>query len=191
MMIHLLIYTNVCLLFINSVSLTQFPLAPTWPTQSTLLWSLWKLYPASWTSPAISLEAKEAPARTRLNTTQWALPGTATATLRIKVREQNETPAQLRFWSAPVGTQKSSLSGESGETEPVEGNHRVQGTDNDLMDGEAEGDTVVIAGQPEVLSTQAMQVIYVAFFFFVLLQSTILNLYYTWLFSAVILQFYT
>lgn len=39
------------------------------------------------------------------------------------------------------------------------------------MDGEAEGDTVVIAGQPEVLSTQAMQVIYVAlvitdFFFF-------------------------
>lgn len=62
---------------------------------------------------------------------------------------------------------------ESGETEPVEGNHRVQGTDNDLMDGEAEGDTVVIAGQPEVLSTQAMQVINVAlliaffnFFFF-------------------------
>jgi len=39
------------------------------------------------------------------------------------------------------------------------GNHRVQGTDNDLMDGETEGDTVVIAGQPEVLSTQAMQVI--------------------------------
>lgn len=38
----------------------------------------------------------------------------------------------------------------------------MQGTDNDLMDGEAEGDTVVIAGQPEVLSTQAMQVIYVA-----------------------------
>lgn len=40
------------------------------------------------------------------------------------------------------------------------------------MDGEAEGDTVVIAGQPEVLSTQAMQVIYVALvvtdlFFFV------------------------
>lgn len=30
------------------------------------------------------------------------------------------------------------------------------------MDGEAEGDTVVIAGQPEVLSTQAMQVINVA-----------------------------
>lgn len=51
---------------------------------------------------------------------------------------------------------------ESGETEPVEGNHRVQGTDTDLMDGEAEGDTVVIAGQPEVLSTQAMQVINVA-----------------------------
>lgn len=38
----------------------------------------------------------------------------------------------------------------------------MQGTDNDLMDGEAEGDTVVIAGQPEVLSTQAMQVINVA-----------------------------
>lgn len=53
----------------------------------------------------------------------------------------------------------TSIPGESGEAEPVEGNHRVPGTDNDLMDGEAEGDTVVIAGQPEVLSTQAMQVI--------------------------------
>lgn len=52
-----------------------------------------------------------------------------------------------------------SIQGESGEAEPVEGNHRVQGTDSDLMDGETEGDTVVIAGQPEVLSTQAMQVI--------------------------------
>lgn len=63
----------------------------------------------------------------------------------------------------PFGTQSElSPTGESGETEPVEGNHRVQGTDNDLMDGEAEGDTVVIAGQPEVLSTQAMQVINVA-----------------------------
>lgn len=41
----------------------------------------------------------------------------------------------------------------------MEGSHRVQGTDSDLMDGETEGDTVVIAGQPEVLSTQAMQVI--------------------------------
>lgn len=50
------------------------------------------------------------------------------------------------------------IPGESGEAEPVEGNHRVQGADSDLMDGETEGDTVVIAGQPEVLSTQAMQV---------------------------------
>uniref|UniRef100_A0A3Q3JUL5 E3 ubiquitin-protein ligase HUWE1 n=1 Tax=Monopterus albus TaxID=43700 RepID=A0A3Q3JUL5_MONAL len=62
-----------------------------------------------------------------------------------------------------VGTARDNNSntqdqGESGEAEPVEGNHRVQGTDNDLMDGETEGDTVVIAGQPEVLSTQAMQV---------------------------------
>ncbi|KAM5145307.1 E3 ubiquitin-protein ligase HUWE1 isoform 14-T14 [Mantella aurantiaca] len=31
-------------------------------------------------------------------------------------------------------------------------------TDGDIMDGEAEADTVVIAGQPEVLSTQEMQV---------------------------------
>lgn len=54
-----------------------------------------------------------------------------------------------------------SVPGESGEAEPVEGSHRVQGTDGDLMDGETEGDTVVIAGQPEVLSTQAMQVIIV------------------------------
>lgn len=48
--------------------------------------------------------------------------------------------------------------GEAGEAEPVENSHRGQATDGDLMDGEAEGDTVVIAGQPEVLSTQAMQV---------------------------------
>jgi len=40
----------------------------------------------------------------------------------------------------------------------VEGS-RVPGADSDLMDGETEADTVVIAGQPEVLSTQAMQVI--------------------------------
>lgn len=40
----------------------------------------------------------------------------------------------------------------------MDGSHRVQGTDTDLMDGETEGDAVVIAGQPEVLSTQAMQV---------------------------------
>ncbi|XP_072512411.1 E3 ubiquitin-protein ligase HUWE1 isoform X3 [Salminus brasiliensis] len=63
----------------------------------------------------------------------------------------------------PVGTARDSNSntqdqGEAGEAEPVENRHRGQGTDGDLMDGEAEGDTVVIAGQPEVLSTQAMQV---------------------------------
>uniref|UniRef100_A0A8B9HQK7 E3 ubiquitin-protein ligase HUWE1 n=1 Tax=Astyanax mexicanus TaxID=7994 RepID=A0A8B9HQK7_ASTMX len=62
-----------------------------------------------------------------------------------------------------VGTARDSNSntqdqGEAGEAEPVENRHRGQGTDADLMDGEAEGDTVVIAGQPEVLSTQAMQV---------------------------------
>lgn len=49
--------------------------------------------------------------------------------------------------------------GEAGEAEPVGNRDRGQATDGDLMDGEAEGDTVVIAGQPEVLSTQAMQVI--------------------------------
>ncbi|XP_071022083.1 E3 ubiquitin-protein ligase HUWE1-like isoform X20 [Oncorhynchus clarkii lewisi] len=54
----------------------------------------------------------------------------------------------------------SNTQGDSGEVEGtlVEGSHRVQGTDSDLMDGETEGDTVVIAGQPEVLSTTAMQV---------------------------------
>ncbi|XP_030625885.1 E3 ubiquitin-protein ligase HUWE1 isoform X2 [Chanos chanos] len=62
-----------------------------------------------------------------------------------------------------VGTTRDSNSstqdqGEAGEAEPVESRHRGQGTDGDLMDGETEGDTVVIAGQPEVLSTQAMQV---------------------------------
>lgn len=48
--------------------------------------------------------------------------------------------------------------GEVGEAEPAENRDRGQATDADLMDGETEGDTVVIAGQPEVLSTQAMQV---------------------------------
>uniref|UniRef100_A0A4W5NRB2 HECT, UBA and WWE domain containing E3 ubiquitin protein ligase 1 n=1 Tax=Hucho hucho TaxID=62062 RepID=A0A4W5NRB2_9TELE len=54
----------------------------------------------------------------------------------------------------------SNTQGDSGEVEGtlVEGSHRVPGTDSDLMDGETEGDTVVIAGQPEVLSTTAMQV---------------------------------
>ncbi|XP_056588306.1 E3 ubiquitin-protein ligase HUWE1 [Triplophysa dalaica] len=62
-----------------------------------------------------------------------------------------------------VGTVRDSNSntqdqGEAGEAEPVGNRDRGQATDGDLMDGEAEGDTVVIAGQPEVLSTQAMQV---------------------------------
>lgn len=83
------------------------------------------------------------------------------------------------FLSVPACTQSEIfLSGESGETEPVEGNHRVQGTDNDLMDGEAEGDTVVIAGQPEVLSTQAMQVINVALLIANFFQSTVIRFYY-------------
>ncbi|XP_038603573.1 E3 ubiquitin-protein ligase HUWE1 isoform X3 [Tachyglossus aculeatus] len=52
-------------------------------------------------------------------------------------------------------------SGESGEAEVHEEDHDVTQTevaDGDIMDGEAENDTVVIAGQPEVLSTQEMQV---------------------------------
>uniref|UniRef100_A0A8C1W517 HECT-type E3 ubiquitin transferase n=1 Tax=Cyprinus carpio TaxID=7962 RepID=A0A8C1W517_CYPCA len=62
-----------------------------------------------------------------------------------------------------VGTVRDSNSntqdqGEAGEAEPAENRDRGQATDADLMDGETEGDTVVIAGQPEVLSTQAMQV---------------------------------
>ncbi|XP_028923932.1 E3 ubiquitin-protein ligase HUWE1 isoform X2 [Ornithorhynchus anatinus] len=52
-------------------------------------------------------------------------------------------------------------SGETGEAEVHEEDHDVTQTevaDGDIMDGEAENDTVVIAGQPEVLSTQEMQV---------------------------------
>uniref|UniRef100_A0ACB8ENN4 E3 ubiquitin-protein ligase huwe1 n=1 Tax=Sphaerodactylus townsendi TaxID=933632 RepID=A0ACB8ENN4_9SAUR len=51
--------------------------------------------------------------------------------------------------------------GESGEAEAPEEDHDVaqaEVTDGDIMDGEAESDAVVIAGQPEVLSTQEMQV---------------------------------
>lgn len=129
-----------------------------------LPWNLWKLYPALLTSPVVCLEAKEAPAKTKQNMTQWALPGIPTVTLRIRV------PKFVRYASTVEGHWFQFYCwvcivylGESGEAEPVEGNHRVQGTDNDLMDGETEGDTVVIAGQPEVLSTQAMQVISVTY----------------------------
>uniref|UniRef100_A0A670YLI6 HECT-type E3 ubiquitin transferase n=1 Tax=Pseudonaja textilis TaxID=8673 RepID=A0A670YLI6_PSETE len=51
--------------------------------------------------------------------------------------------------------------GESGEAEAPEEDHDVaqaEVADGDIMDGEAETDAVVIAGQPEVLSTQEMQV---------------------------------
>ncbi|KAG9335166.1 hypothetical protein JZ751_005639 [Albula glossodonta] len=48
--------------------------------------------------------------------------------------------------------------GDPGEAEPVEGSGPAQGPDSDLMDGETEGDSVVIAGRPEVLGTQEMQV---------------------------------
>lgn len=52
------------------------------------------------------------------------------------------------------------LQGETG-AEPQEEDPDItqaEVTDGDIMDGEAETDTVVIAGQPEVLSTQEMQV---------------------------------
>uniref|UniRef100_A0A803TSC2 E3 ubiquitin-protein ligase HUWE1 n=1 Tax=Anolis carolinensis TaxID=28377 RepID=A0A803TSC2_ANOCA len=51
--------------------------------------------------------------------------------------------------------------GESGEAEAPEEDQDVaqaEVADGDIMDGEAESDAVVIAGQPEVLSTQEMQV---------------------------------
>ncbi|XP_016830023.1 E3 ubiquitin-protein ligase HUWE1 isoform X14 [Cricetulus griseus] len=51
--------------------------------------------------------------------------------------------------------------GEPGEAEVQEEDHDVSQTevaDGDIMDGEAETDSVVIAGQPEVLSSQEMQV---------------------------------
>uniref|UniRef100_A0A3Q2Q442 E3 ubiquitin-protein ligase HUWE1 n=1 Tax=Fundulus heteroclitus TaxID=8078 RepID=A0A3Q2Q442_FUNHE len=70
-----------------------------------------------------------------------------------KSKTENETVGTARDSNSNTQDQ-----GEAGETEPVDGSHRVQGADADLMDGETEGDTVVIAGQPEVLSTQAMQV---------------------------------
>ena len=53
------------------------------------------------------------------------------------------------------------VSGEPGETEVQEEDHDVTQTevaDGEIMDGEAETDSVVIAGQPEVLSSQEMQV---------------------------------
>lgn len=50
-----------------------------------LPWNLWRHYHALLTSPVVCLEAKEAPAKTKQNMTQWALPGIPTVTLRIKV----------------------------------------------------------------------------------------------------------
>lgn len=52
------------------------------------------------------------------------------------------------------------VKGESGAEAQEEDSDVAQAevTDGDIMDGEAETDTVVIAGQPEVLSTQEMQV---------------------------------
>ncbi|XP_034648647.1 E3 ubiquitin-protein ligase HUWE1 [Trachemys scripta elegans] len=51
--------------------------------------------------------------------------------------------------------------GEPGEAGAHEEDHdagQAEVADGDIMDGETEGDAVVIAGQPEVLSTQEMQV---------------------------------
>ncbi|XP_073177606.1 E3 ubiquitin-protein ligase HUWE1 isoform X5 [Lepidochelys kempii] len=48
--------------------------------------------------------------------------------------------------------------GEAGAHEEDQDAGQAEVADGDIMDGEAEGDAVVIAGQPEVLSTQEMQV---------------------------------
>ncbi|XP_059588545.1 E3 ubiquitin-protein ligase HUWE1 isoform X3 [Alligator mississippiensis] len=71
-----------------------------------------------------------------------------------KSKSEGDAPPSAR----PPGTNQPH--GEPGEAEAPEDGDTAQAEvpDGDIMDGEAEGDTVVIAGQPEVLSTQEMQV---------------------------------
>uniref|UniRef100_A0A8D2LTR1 E3 ubiquitin-protein ligase HUWE1 n=1 Tax=Varanus komodoensis TaxID=61221 RepID=A0A8D2LTR1_VARKO len=73
-------------------------------------------------------------------------------------KSKAEQDAQGAARDASSGQQDA---GESGEAEAPEEDHDVaqaEVADGDIMDGEAETDAVVIAGQPEVLSTQEMQV---------------------------------
>ncbi|XP_066470425.1 E3 ubiquitin-protein ligase HUWE1 isoform X2 [Tiliqua scincoides] len=73
-------------------------------------------------------------------------------------KSKAEQDAQGAVQDASSGQQDA---GESGEAEAPEEDHDVAQAevgDSDIMDGEAESDAVVIAGQPEVLSTQEMQV---------------------------------
>ncbi|XP_036596001.1 E3 ubiquitin-protein ligase HUWE1 [Trichosurus vulpecula] len=73
-------------------------------------------------------------------------------------KSKSEQDAQGASQDANSNTQDP---GETGETEVQEEDHDATQTevaDGDIMDGETENDTVVIAGQPQVLSTQEMQV---------------------------------
>ncbi|KAL8164318.1 UNVERIFIED_CONTAM: E3 ubiquitin-protein ligase huwe1, partial [Gekko kuhli] len=83
-----------------------------------------------------------------------SLFGSKSASSKSKAEQDAQGAAQ----DANSGQQDA---GESGEAEAPEEDHDVaqaEVTDGDIMDGEAESDAVVIAGQPEVLSTQEMQV---------------------------------
>ncbi|XP_056665015.1 E3 ubiquitin-protein ligase HUWE1 isoform X25 [Monodelphis domestica] len=73
-------------------------------------------------------------------------------------KSKSEQDAQGASQDANSNTQDP---GETGEAEVQEEDHDATQTevaDGDIMDGEAENDAVVIAGQPQVLSTQEMQV---------------------------------
>uniref|UniRef100_A0A670KLH3 E3 ubiquitin-protein ligase HUWE1 n=1 Tax=Podarcis muralis TaxID=64176 RepID=A0A670KLH3_PODMU len=83
-----------------------------------------------------------------------SLFGSKSASNKSKAEQDAQGAAQ----DANSGQQDA---GESGEAEAPEEDHDVaqaEVTDGDIMDGETESDAVVIAGQPEVLSTQEMQV---------------------------------
>uniref|UniRef100_A0A8C3HWY2 E3 ubiquitin-protein ligase HUWE1 n=1 Tax=Chrysemys picta bellii TaxID=8478 RepID=A0A8C3HWY2_CHRPI len=70
-------------------------------------------------------------------------------------------PGSLRLGSSRPSPDRTVPPGEPGEAGAHEEDHdagQAEVADGDIMDGEAEGDAVVIAGQPEVLSTQEMQV---------------------------------
>lgn len=70
------------------ISVSSFISVPTWPTQSMLLWSLWKHFPGLWTSPVAFLAARVLLARASLSRMPKELLRTLIATNRTQVGNQ-------------------------------------------------------------------------------------------------------
>lgn len=70
------------------ISVSSFISVPTWPTQSMLLWSLWKHFPGLWTSPVAFLAVRVLLARASLSRMPKELLRTLIATNRTQVGNQ-------------------------------------------------------------------------------------------------------